>query len=316
MNLWRLRDFELRHLCYFVAVTEAGNNLSKAAEQLHIAQPPLSQRIKALEKELGVELFDRTTRPLGLTAAGEAFLKEGQLALFHLERAIDLAKRASRGEVGSLTVGIGSAMANSLLPDILKLFRDRFPNVNLVLRELTTDQQIQELRAHRLDVGFENLPNSYDQDADLCFQPLMQESVVIALPEAHPLAAQAEISLQELADEPFVLPSPQNLPFYTQTIRLCTEAGFVPKVAQEATWMITVLGLVAGGVGVSILSGNVQNLQRKGVVYRTIKGKSLTRQIASVCRSVDSSAVLHEFLQVTQEASRQNQVNYIDRPHH
>jgi len=288
-----------------VAVTEAGNNLSKAAEQLHIAQPPLSQRIKALEEELEVKLFDRTKRPRKLTPAGEVFLEEGRLALFHLERAIDLAKRTERGEVGSLTVGFGSAMANTLLPDILKIFRLRFPDVSLVLREITTDQQIQELRDYRLDVGFENLPNPYDKDADLCFQPLMQESVVIALPEAHPLAAQAEISLQDLADEPFVLPSPRNVPFYTQTIRLCAEAGFVPKVAQEATWMITVLGLVAGGVGVSILSSNVQNLQRKGVVYRTIKGTSLTRQIASVCRVGDSGAVLREFLQVTQEASRQ-----------
>ncbi len=303
MNLRHLRDFELRHLCYFVAVTEAGNNLSKAAKQLHIAQPPLSQRIKALEEELEVRLFDRTKRPLRLTAAGEAFLREGRLALEHLDRAIDLAQRASRGEIGSLAVGVGSAMANSLLPDILRLFRDRFPNVSLVLRELTTDQQIQQLRDYRLDVGFENLPNPYDQDADLCFQPLMQESVVIALPEAHPLAAQAEISLADLAEESFVLPSPQNVSFYAQTIRLCQEAGFSPKVAQEATWMITVLGLVAGGVGVSILSGNVQNLQRKGVVYRPIKGTSLTRQIASVWRHEDSSPVLREFLQVTQEAA-------------
>jgi DNA-binding transcriptional LysR family regulator len=304
MDLRQLSKLELRQLCYFIAVVEAKNNLSRAAERLHIQQAPLSQTIQRLEKALKVELFDRKKRPLQLTPAGEVFLKDARLALDQIERAIDQAQRASRGEIGRLVVGIGSSIANSLLPDILQLFRDRFPDVKLVLRELAPNQQIQELRDRLLDVGFESFPNPYDQDADLSFLPILQESVVIALPETHPLATQSEIPLQALANEQFVLPSPENVPFYTQTIRLCQEAGFLPKVAQEATWMVTVLGLVAGGVGVSLLSSNVLNLQRKGVVYRPIKGANLIKQIAVVWRREDSSAVLHEFLNVIKDVTQ------------
>ncbi|HEY9692405.1 MAG TPA: LysR family transcriptional regulator [Oculatellaceae cyanobacterium] len=303
MDLRQLSKLELRQLCYFMAVVEAKNNFSRAAERLHIQQAPLSQRIQALEKALKVELFDRKKRPLQLTPAGEAFLKDARLALDQIERAIDQAQRASRGEIGRLVVGIGSSMANSLLPDILQLFRARFPEVKLVLRELIPDQQIQELRDRTIDVGFDSLPNAHEQQKDLDFLPILQESMVIALPETHPLAAHTSIPLQALADEEFVLPSPENVPFYTQTIRLCQEAGFLPKVVQEATWLITVLGLVAGGVGVSLLSSNVQNLQRKGVVYRAIKGVNLTREIAVVWRREDSSPVLREFLKVIKDVS-------------
>ncbi|MBD2212970.1 LysR family transcriptional regulator [Calothrix sp. FACHB-156] len=291
---------ELRHLRYFIAVAEE-RNFSYAAQRLHIAQPPLSQQISALEAEIGVKLFDRKKRPLQLTSAGQVFLAEARLVLTQIEHAIVQTQRASRGEIGELIVGTNSSIANSLLPDMLRIFRDRFPDVKLVLRELTAAQQIQELHNRRLDIAFDRLLNSYQQNTGLCYLPIGRESLVIALPKTHPLASQSKIPLQDLANEPFVLPSTELVPSYTEIIHLCQQAGFFPNVVQEATWMITVLSLVAGGVGVALLPSNVQNLQRKGVVYKPIQGANLTREIVVLWREEDTSPVLHEFLKVIQE---------------
>jgi DNA-binding transcriptional LysR family regulator len=295
-----LKDMELRHLRYFIVVAEE-LNFTRAAERLHIAQPPLSQQIQALEAELGVQLFERKKRPLQLTPAGQVLLTEARLVFATVERAIISTKRASRGEIGRLVVGANSSIANSVLPDILRVFRSRFGDVELVLRELTSFQQIQELRSRQIDVGFDRLPNENENESDLSFLPILQESLVIALPEQHPLAVKSQIPLKALADEPFVLPPPDLVPSYSQIIDLCQQVGFTPKVVQQATWMITVLSLVAGGVGIALLPANAQNLVRKGVVYREIQGENLTRQLAVIWRRDDSSIILREFIAVTKD---------------
>lgn len=290
---------EIRHLRYFIAVAEE-LNFSRAAERLNIAQPPLSQQIQALEAELRLQLFERNKRPLRLTAAGKVFLEQARLVLVTLEQAVISARQASLGETGRLVVAVNSSIANSVLPNILRDFRDRYPRVQLVLREIMSSQQAQQLRDRQIDLGFDCLLNN--NDTGLSFLPILQESIVIALPENHPLASQTEIPLKALVDEPFVLPSPDVVLSYGQIIELYQqEVGLPPKVVQEATWMITVLSLVAGGVGVALLPANAQNLQRTGVVYRPIQGKSLTRPIAAVWRSDDSSVILQNFLQVTKD---------------
>lgn len=313
INKLYLKDMELRHLRYFMVVAEE-LNFTRAAERLHIAQPPLSQQIQALEAELKVQLFERKKRPLQLTAAGQVLLTEARLVFATVERAIISTKRASRGEIGRLVVGANSSIANSVLPDILRVFRSRFGDVELVLRELTSFQQIQELRSapggsaslsRVIDVGFDRLPNENENESDLSFLPILQESLVIALPEQHPLADQLQIPLKALADEPFVLPPPDLVPSYSQIINLCQQVGFTPKVVQQATWMITVLSLVAGGVGVALLPANAQNLVRKGVVYREIQGENLTRQLAVIWRRDDSSIILREFIAVTKDIAHQ-----------
>ncbi|GAX42471.1 transcriptional regulatory protein LysR family [Tolypothrix sp. NIES-4075] len=300
INKLYLKDMELRHLRYFIVVAEE-LNFTRAAERLHIAQPPLSQQIQALEAELKVQLFERKKRPLQLTAAGQVLLTEARLVFATVERAIISTKRANRGEIGRLVVGANSSIANSVLPDILRVWRSRFGDVELVLRELTSREQIQELRSRVIDVGFDRLPNENENDPDLSFLPILQESLVIALPEQHPLAVQSQIPLKALADEPFVLPPPNLVPSYSQIINLCQQVGFTPKVVQQATWMITVLSLVAGGVGVALLPANAQNLVRKGVVYREIQGENLTRQLAVIWRRDDSSIILREFIAVTKD---------------
>ncbi|MEW6494431.1 MAG: LysR substrate-binding domain-containing protein [Cyanobacteriota bacterium] len=296
---------ELRHLRYFIVLAEE-LNFSRAAQRLHIAQPPLSQQIRSLEDELGLQLFDRTTRPLQLTPAGQVFLEKARQVFTQVEQATVLAKRASRGEIGQLRVGINTSIANSVLPDILRTFCDRFPEVELVLHEQASYQQLQELCDRHIDVGFVNLHHlqSIDENDDtLSFISILQEPFVIVLPEGHPLAQQTQVSLKALANELFILP-PAHLPsgLYYQITSLCQHVGFSPKVRQEATWMSTVLSLVAGGVGISLLPANAQNLQRTGVVFRLIQEQSPIFQMAMVWRRNDSCIVLRNFLEVARNA--------------
>jgi DNA-binding transcriptional LysR family regulator len=298
---------ELRHLRYFIVLAEE-LNFSRAAERLHIAQPPLSQQIRSLEDELGLQLFDRKTRPLQLTPAGQVFLEQARQVFIQVEQAIVSAQRANLGEIGRLTVGINTSIANSLLPNILQTFRSRFPDVELVLYEQASYQQIQELYKLKIDVGFVNLHhlrNIDENDDTLSFMSILQEPFVIVLPESHPLAGQTQVSLAELADELFILPSPQ-LPsgLYCQIVSLCQRVGFSPKVRQQATWMSTVLSLVAGGVGISLLPANAQNLQRTGVVFKVIQEQSPIFQMAMVWRRNDPSVILHNFLEVVRSVTQ------------
>lgn len=290
---------ELRHLRYFIAVAEE-LNFSRAAERLHIAQPPLSKQIHDLEDELGVQLFDRSKRPLQITVAGQVFLEEAYLAIAQVENAVKMAQRASGGEIGRLVIGFTSSMANSFLPDILRDYRQRFPEVELVWRELATSLQLQALRDRQLDVGFFHLTSWMLEEADLDSMTIWHESLIVALPETHPLANQPQISLKVLAQESFILPSRQLAPGLSEQIEnLCQQCGFSPAVIQEGTMMLTILGLVAGGVGVALLPANAQNLQRKGVVYKNIVESTPTVPMAAVWRRGDVSATLHELLKVT-----------------
>lgn len=303
MDLQRLSTLELRQICYFLVVVEADNNFSRAADRLQIDQPPLSQRVRSLEKALQVQLFDRSHRPLQLTEAGKVFLANAQLALMQLERGITQAKRASRGELGQLTIGISSAVSNSILPDILRAFRQHYPDVDLDLRELTMEQQLQELRDRHLDIGFEHIPAPYSEDPQFQLLPLFQEQLVVALPESHPLTAQSAISLATLAQEPILLPSLKAFPFYQEVLHQFQQAGLTPNVMRntKATWLLTLLSLVAAGVGVAILpSSNVQSVQRTGVVYRTISDLVLTRQVSAIWPPDRASPVLQAFLQILQ----------------
>lgn len=293
---------ELRHLRYFITVAEE-LNFTRAAERLHIAQPPLSQQISGLEAELGVKLFNRSKRPLQLTNAGQEFLKEARLVFTQVEQAVRVAQRASRGEVGRLVVGFNSSATQSVLPEILRVFRDRFPNVELVLRELDSYHQLQSLHSNQIDCGFLHMQNNNDSnDNAIRSISVLKEPLVIALPQNHPLAIQARIPLQALANESFILPpSHMGQGFYGQVINLCQRAGFIPKVVQEAMWLQTVLGLVAAGVGVALVPASMQNLQRTGVVYKAVEGETWKIEMVMVWRQDDTSVVLHEFIKVVQE---------------
>ncbi|MGB5962895.1 MAG: LysR substrate-binding domain-containing protein [Coleofasciculaceae cyanobacterium] len=308
-------QLEMRQLQYFMElVAERGDkkSFSKAAERLDVEQSYLSKTIAALEAALSVELFDRSRRPPVLTVAGKVFLAELQLAVTALERAVIRTQEASRGEIGKLVIVVNTAIANSLLPEILKTFRVRYPNLELELPSMTLEEMRQGLRDSSVDVGFEHLPNPYFEDATLNFLPIVQESFVVALPENHPLAKRSQIPLQALKHEPLILPPLDAVPSYTVILAQFEQMGFKPKVLEtvKATWMVINLSLVAAGAGVSILPDNVQTIQRQGVVYRELQDAP-TRQIAVVWRRADlndllqpsstDSILLHQFLLVVQE---------------
>ncbi|MCC5628285.1 LysR family transcriptional regulator [Nostoc sphaeroides] len=316
MTLRPWNQLEMRQLHYFIElVAETGDkkSFSKAAERLDVEQSYLSKTIAALEAALSVELFDRTRRPPVLTAAGKVFLTELQVAVTALERAVTRAQEASRGEIGKLVVVVNTAIANSLLPDILKIFRDRYPKVELELRSMTIQEMIQGLRDNSIDVGFEHLPNPYSGDSTLNFLSIVQESFVVALPEHHPLTALKHIPLEALKDEQLILPPLDAVPSYEVVLSQFELRGFKPTLLEtvKATWMVINLSLVAAGVGVSILPDNVQTLQRQGVVYRELQDTPFTRAIAVVWRRADikallepaptDSILLRQFLTVVQE---------------
>ncbi len=289
---------ELRHLRYFSTVaTEL--HFGRAAEKLHIAQPPLSKQIQDLEAELGFELFNRTKRSVSLTPAGKEFLVEVERIFQQLDRAIDIGRKTSRGELGQISIGfVGSATYN-ILPVMLQQFRDRYPNVRIELHELTTDRQLVWLREGRIDLGLIRPPIV---EKDLVSQVIFQESLVVALPISHPLASVDAIDIELLAAEPFILFPRQLAPgLYDPIIAICQAAGFSPQVVQECIQMQTIISLVSANMGVSILPASIREAQRQGVVYKPIRSdEASTEQLAKmaiVWRINDNSPTMNRFLE-------------------
>ncbi len=295
---------ELRHLRYFSTVaTEL--HFGRAAEKLHIAQPPLSKQIQDLEAELGFELFNRTKRSISLTPAGQAFLIEVNQIFQQLDRAIDIGRKTSRGELGQISIGfVGSATYN-ILPVILQQFRDRYPHVQIELHELTTDRQLIWLREGRIDIGLIRPPMI---GVGFASQIIFRESLVVALPIDHHLAELDTIELSSLATEPFILFPRQLAPgLYDPIIAICQAAGFSPQVVQECIQMQTIVSLVSANMGVSILPESIQEAQRQGVVYKPIVasfGIEKLATIAIVWRLNDDSPTIDRLLELILKDNR------------
>lgn len=290
---------ELRHLHYFIAVAEE-LNFSRAAKRVHIAQPPLSQQIRDLETELGVTLFERTKRKVTLTDAGEVFLEEVRRIIQQVDRAVELVRKAGRGEVGRLIIGFNSSASYSILPQILHDFRVHCPDVEPQLQELTTTQQLEGLREDRLDLGLLYLPI---EDDNLKTLPLIKESLIIALPETHPLSDRTEICLEMLKNELFILPTRQlGEGLYRRIISFFEQNNFIPQRVQEVVQLQTATSLVAGNVGVAIVPSSLQNLQRKGVVYQPLQETTPEITIAAAWRQNNQSPILAKFLNSIEQA--------------
>ncbi|MEG4494017.1 LysR family transcriptional regulator [Microcoleus sp. D3_18_C4] len=290
---------ELRHLRYFIAVAEE-LNFTRAAEKLHIAQPPLSQQIQHLEAELGFQLFRRTKRTVHLTAAGQVFFEEAGKILQQVDRAIQLGRQTSRGELGQLTIGFVSSAAHNVVPAILQAFRTRCPAVKLELHELTTNEQLQRLRFGQIDIGFVRPPVEEDGiNSEIVFR----EPLIVALPETHPAADRTNVELRELSTEQFILfPRSQAPGLYDAIVSLCQQAGFSPIAAQEAIQMQTIVSLVAAEMGVAIVPASMQNFQRSGVVYKSLPESTCIVAIALIWRS-DPTAAVQRFLEVARHIS-------------
>jgi DNA-binding transcriptional LysR family regulator len=295
---------ELRHLRYFVAVAEE-LHFGHAAARLHISQPPLSHQIRDLERELGVSLFQRTRHSVCLTEAGRLFLEEARQVLGNAEHAVETAKKAARGEIGRLSVGFGPTPENGLLQRVLSLFIARHPDVSLELHSLYTNEQLEALAQRQIDVCFPLLPIS---NRDFRVERIGAEPVGVALPTQHPLANKSRIALAELSQESFVLVSREVGGFYDFVLDACARAGFAPTVTHEARHVLTALGFVAAGLGVTLLPGAVGAACPPGVVFRPLHHAPVV-ELGLAYRPNDSSRALHAFLDVVREASRQK------RPH-
>lgn len=297
---------ELRHLRYFTKVAEL-LSFVRAAEALGIAQPPLSMQIKQLEAELNVQLFDRRTRSIQLTIAGQTFLQEARAILLHVDQATRATQKVDQGYVGKLTLGIHNSFANTYLPELVAQFHHQFPDVRLEFQEVTVALELDLLRKEEVDVVFyRSTTPSFDHDS-LGFRPLMQENFVLVLPEHHPLTQLAEVPLTMLKDESLILPDLDVLPFYQQVVDACRQSGFEPKLdlSIRSGGLITLLSLVATGLGLSVMPGHTQILRREGITHRPIQGLDLRRHIMIVWRKNDPSTVLKNFLNLFPDKSDQ-----------
>lgn len=300
---------ELRHLRYFVAVAEE-LHFGRAAARLGISQPPLSQQIQALEEELGVCLFERTNRRVALSTVGELFLPEARAVLAQLDRAVDVARRARQGELGELKVGFtSSAPFTSTIPRAIQAFRLACPQVHLDLRELSSRGVAEAVAAGLLQVGMlrplDPLPVGLEA-LELFVEPL-----VAVLPAGHPLAARDDgIALAELAGEAFVFfPRSFGTGLYDQLLELARGAGFAPRIVQEASEAMTLIGLVATGLGVTVLPASFNRMRIDGVVCRTLRDPGAGTAVWLVRRAGDASPLVQRFAELLEneaaEARRQ-----------
>jgi DNA-binding transcriptional LysR family regulator len=254
---------EIRHLRYFIAVAEE-LHFGRAAERLHITQPVLSQQIQVLEAELGLELFSRTKRRVQLTQAGQVLLEQTRQVLDCLEQAIQLTQRTARGEVGKLTISYTRSALHRILAKVVRVFRDRYPNVELNLIQSFTETQVEVLRTGQVDLGFLHPPI---RDDSLMLEHLFDESFLVALPLDHPLLQYKAIPLHALATETIILPPRHEAPvLYDQFMNLCLQAEFHPKI-QTATGGVD---LVTAGMGVTFVPESFLYFSVSGVDCRPL----------------------------------------------
>ncbi|MBD1551823.1 LysR family transcriptional regulator [Pseudomonas typographi] len=286
---------ELRHFRYFVAVAEQ-LHFGRAAHQLGISQPPLSQQIQALEAQLGVRLFNRNNRRVELSEAGRLFLEEARQVLAQVTKAGDVARRAQAGELGELKVGFtSSAPFSSTIPQAIHHFRQAFPAVQLTLLEMSSHDVVDRLAAGDVDVG---LTRPVPLPASVEMAELFREPLVAVLSAGHPLAegSEAGIALAALADEPFVFfPRNYGSSVYAQLLQLARNAGFSPRFSQEASEPMTIIGLVSAGLGVSVLPASYHWMRIGGVVYRPLLDDGAQTAIWLVQRKGEPPAMVEAF---------------------
>ncbi|MET3130878.1 DNA-binding transcriptional LysR family regulator [Oxalobacteraceae bacterium GrIS 1.11] len=298
---------ELRHLRYFVAVAEE-LHFTRAAERLHMGQPPLSQQIQALEAELGAQLFERSKRWVRLTEAGRLFLDDARRILALAEQAAVTARRAQRGEVGELRIGFTfSTPFTPLFATVINGYRQQFPQVTLTLHEMATWHQIDAIGERAMDLGFVRPPEAAIPDT-VHLSVLRQDPLVLVLPNEHALAAKAEIFIKELDGLPFVMyPKNAGTGIHPQIVRLCRAAGFAPRVAQEANEASTIIGLVAAGCGISVLPASFERIRMDGVCYRPIADRAATTSLLLARRAGANSPLIEAFVALATAAARPSQ---------
>src|SRR3954451_6773303 len=299
---------ELRHLRYFVAVAEE-LHFGRAAERLFIVQPALSKQIASLEKELGVDLFVRTKRHVEMTSAGAALLEDARQVLAQAEGAKLRAQLASRGEVGVLEIGFVVPVLYDLLPHMLRAFRAEFPNVRLSLHELHSREIVNGLLSRDLHIGFSRLPLGAGGEG-LRVRALVDEQVLVAMPDGHPFAARDEIRLADLADEDLIMITRSEEPeLYDAHVAACAAAGFSPRITHQVDRTHVAVGLVAGGLGMCFVPSSAQLTAHPGVAYRPLTAPSPRITFGAIWHPGAVAPVLQNFLSLQPWAGIRNEVD-------
>ncbi|MGZ3160018.1 MAG: LysR substrate-binding domain-containing protein [Burkholderiaceae bacterium] len=290
-------NIELRQLRYFVAVAEE-MHFGRAALRLHMTQPPLSQTIQVLEALLGTPLFYRTQRSVSLTPAGIALLPEARRILLQAEGLPDIAHRAASGESGRLSLAFVSTADYSVLPPFLREFRERYPQVQIDLREATSDVQLEELLQGRIDVGLLIPPLPDKAKTELEYASVLSEPLILAAPKGiKALRGKSTVSLKTLTDMPLIIFPRRIAPAFHDAILACFhDAGLTPRIGQEAIQMQTIVGLVSAGMGIALVPQSVSNLNRPGVEYKLLTGKTPLVETGLAWRRDNTSPVLRAFL--------------------
>ncbi|MFG2123474.1 LysR family transcriptional regulator [Streptomyces sp. NPDC048710] len=289
---------ELRHLSGFVAVAEE-LHFGRAAERLHIAQSPLSQQIRLLERDLGVTLFERTTRSVRLTAAGQALLEPARHLLAEASAVRRTVQAAHLGEVGRVTIGFAGASSYSVLPVLTRAVTSELPGIELVLEGQTyAGEALGRIAEGSLDVGFVALPVR----RGISTRVVRMERLMIALPDSHPLAQRVDVSFADLAHEPFVtFPVSRGSAVRDAMVQACHEAGFAPRIVQEAPDSYNLLALVGAGVGLAVVVESARAIRLEHVVFRPLTGDDVpVLPIALGWRTGNPSAALQAVLRVAE----------------
>lgn len=260
---------DLRQLRQFVAVAEE-RSFRRAAERLHVSQPPLSVAVQRLEAEVGAVLLDRSRHHVRLTVAGEAFLHEARRTLAHAQLSVDIAQRAAAGKLGTLRLSFVPSAALSVVPALLQRFRSGHPDVKLVLNGDTTAQQQAALLAGAIDAGIV-VPPLHDA-RDFRVEPFCEQTLVLAVPDVHPLARQRRVQLRTLAAEAFIgFPFREGPGFESVVMAACQECGFIPNFVQTAPQMQTILALVGSGLGIALVPQAMRAVRTRHVVYLDVR---------------------------------------------
>ncbi|SOE06905.1 LysR family transcriptional regulator [Streptomyces sp. Ag109_G2-15] len=287
-------ELPLPQLHAFVVLAEE-LHFGHAAARLGIAQPPLSQQIRRLEDRVGHALFSREPGRVALTAAGRELLPAARRALTDLADGLAAARAAGSGRAGRLRIGFAASLALTVLPGLLRTFRQRFPAVHLDIQEMTTAPQIAALHDKAIDIGLLREPPA--DEPEIAFRTVLSEPFVAVLPAAHPLAAQRTVHIAQLADSPFVLlPRAAGPGLYDRITGLCTDAGFTPRTAQHAVEWQTVCALVETGLGVSLAPAGIRRIRLKGVAFRGIAPGTARTRVAVAWREADPNPLVAHLL--------------------
>lgn len=258
---------KLNQLNYFIAVAKEGN-IGRAAVRLNISQPPLTRQIQQLETELGVLLFDRHPSGMSLTEAGQVFFEEAVNARAVLDIAVDRVKRAGRGELGKLDIGVFGSGILGVIPRIIHLFRNRYPGIDVAIHSMTKEEQLHGLRNRTINVAFNRM---IEPQPDIDIECIAREDILLAVNTDDPLSKQETLQLGKLANEKFILFPTVGRPSFIEKARgICHDLGFVPKVSQEVGDVTTGIALVASGFGVALVPEGATAIAIPHVVYKRL----------------------------------------------